>query len=127
MLISVVIIVAGAIFLPLVVPVGLILLGVTFADLRYRSKEANLITPRALIFTGVVAAATVTISTLLNTVPGLQTDWEHHGPNDGIIVTFVLAQWLLVAWLAAATGYLGYAFWVRFRHGDDAPEGPDED
>jgi hypothetical protein len=119
MLAGVAVIVVGGIFVPLLmVPIGLVLLGVAFVDLRYTSKEATLITPRALILTGVIAAATVTISTLLVTVPGLQTDWVHHGPNDAIILTFVFVQWLLVGWLAAATGYLGYAVWVRFRHGD---------
>jgi len=122
MLAGVAVIVVGGIFAPLLmVPIGLVLLGIAFADLRYTSKEATLITPRALILTGVIAAATVTISTLLATVPGLQTDWVHHGPNDAIILTFVFVQWLLVGWLAAATGYLGYAVWVRFRHGDDTP------
>lgn len=122
MLIGVAIIVVGAIVLPLLVPAGLILLGIAFAELRYRSKEASLVTTRALVLTGIVAAATVTISILLNTVPELQTDWEHHGPNDGIIVTFVLIQWLLVGWLAAASGYLGYALWMLFRHGEPEPD-----
>jgi len=126
MLSGVAVVILGAIFAPLTVPIGLVLLGISFADVRYGTKGAKLLTARALLLTAVIAGAAITITVLLSTVPELQTDWETHTSNDGLIMILFIIQIMLMIWLAAATGYLGYAAWVRLRHGEEAPEEPED-
>ena len=116
------IILLGALLFQLLIPVGLIVLGMAFAELRSTSKNAKLLNPRVLLLTGVLAAASVTIAVLLATVPELQTDFETHGPNDALIMILTIVDFILVLWLAAASGYLGYALWLKVRFGDNAPE-----
>lgn len=103
-------------------PIGLICIGAAFAELRSTSKNAKLLNPRILILTGVVAAASVTIALLLGLVPELQTDWETPGPNDQFIMMLFITNIILVLWLAAASGYIGYSLWLKYRFGDDRPE-----
>jgi small-conductance mechanosensitive channel len=122
LLIGMLIVVVGALFLQFVIPVGLIVIGAAFSELRSTSKNANLLSPRVLVLTGVLAAASVTIAILLGTVPELQTDWEHHGPNDQFIMILIIVNTILGLWLAAATGYVGYSLWLKFRFGDERPE-----
>ena len=64
----------------------------------------------------------MTIAILLSTVPELQTDWETHGPNDQFIMILLIVDIILGFWLAAASGYIGYSLWLKFRFGDDRPE-----
>ncbi len=116
------IILLGALLFQLLIPVGLIVLGMAFAELRSTSKNAKLLNPRVLLLTGVLAAAAVTIAVLLATVPELQTDFETHGPNDALIMILTIVDFILVLWLAAASGYLGYALLLKVRFGDNAPE-----
>ena len=116
------IILLGALLFQLLIPVGLIVLGMAFAELRSTSKNAKLLNPRVLLLTGVLAAASVTIAVLLATVPELHTDFETHGPNDALIMILTIVDFILVLWLAAASGYLGYALWLKVRFGDNAPE-----
>jgi len=122
MLSGVAVVILGAIFAPVTVPLGLVLLGIAFADVRYSSQGSQLLTPRALLLTAVIAGAAITITVLLSTVPELHTDWKTHTSNDGLIMMLFIIQIMLMIWLAAASGYLGYAAWVRFRHGEEAPE-----
>lgn len=122
MLSGVAVVILGAIFAPVTVPLGLVLLGIAFADVRYSSQGSRLLTPRALLLTAVIAGAAITITVLLSTVPELHTDWKTHTSNDGLIMMLFIIQIMLMIWLAAASGYLGYAAWVRFRHGEEAPE-----
>lgn len=116
------IVILGALFFQFVVPIGLIFIGAAFAELRSTSKNARLLNPRVLLLTGVIAVASVTIAMMLQFVPELQTDWETPGPNDQFIMILMIVNVILGLWLAAATGYIGYALWLKFRFGDDRPE-----
>ena len=116
------IVIIGAIVMQLLVPLGLIVLGMAFAELRSTSRNARLLNPRILVLTGVLAAASVTIALLLANVPELQTDFETHGPYDQFIMILFIMNVILIMWLAAASGYIGYALWLKFRYGDDRPE-----
>ena len=114
--------IVGAMALQMIVPVGLVIIGAAFAELRATSKNARLLNPRVLILTGVLAVASVTIAVLLTTVPELHTDFETHGPNDQLIMILTLVEFALVLWLSVASGYLGYALWLKLRYGADRPE-----
>jgi uncharacterized membrane protein YedE/YeeE len=122
LLIGMLIVALGALFFQFVIPVGLIVIGAAFAELRSTSKNANLLNTRVIVLTAVLAAASVTIAILLSTVPELQTDWEHHGANDQFIMILLIVNMILGFWLAAASGYIGYSLWLKFRFGDDRPE-----
>lgn len=122
LLIGLGIVVLGALFIQFIIPIGLIVIGAAFAELRSTSKNARLLNPRVLILTGVLAAASVTIAVLLGTVPELQTDFETHGPYDQFIMILFIVNVILIMWLAAASGYIGYSLWLKFRFGDDRPE-----
>ena len=116
------IVILGALVIQLLVPVGLVVIGMAFAELRSTSKNARLLNPRVLILTGVLAVASVTIAVMLGTVPELQTDFETHGPYDQFIMILLIVNAILIMWLAAASGYIGYALWLKYRYGDDRPE-----
>lgn len=122
LLIGMLIVVISAISFQFAVPIGLIVIGAAFAELRSTSKNAKLLNPRVLILTGVLAAASVIITIMLATVPELQTDWENHGPNDQFIMILIIVNTILGFWLSAATGFIGYALWLKYRYGDDRPE-----
>ncbi len=106
----------------MILPIGVIVVGMAFAELRASSKNAKLINPRVLLLTAVLAIAAITIATMLATVPELALNTKKHGPNDQFVMILYIVDFVLVMWLAAASGYIGYALWLKARFGDERPE-----
>ena len=69
-----------------------------------------------------LAIAAITIAIMLATVPELALNTKKHGPNDQFVMILYIVDFLLVMWLAAASGFIGYALWLKYRYGDDRPE-----
>lgn len=118
------VILVGATVVPPLVPVGLVVLGVAFADFRWNANKGQVMTRRLVIVALVAALVMATVSTVLATVPALQTDWETHGPFDVLITILVVIQIVGWIWLPLMAGYFGMALWMRWRYG---PDGEPED
>jgi len=111
--------------LPPAIPVGALILGVAFADFRWRANKGQVITRRVVIVAVVTVVVFAAVTILLDTVPALQTDWETRGPFDLLITALVVIQLVGWIWLPPVAGYLGMALWMRWRYGPDAE--PEDD
>lgn len=110
--------------IPPIVPLGIVMLGVAFADFRWRANRGQVITTRLVWLAVIAVAVEVVVSVLLGTVPALQTDWETHGPFDVLITILTVVEIIGWVYLPLIAGYFGMALWMRWRYGPDAA--PDE-
>lgn len=110
----------GAVVLPAIVPIGCVLLGLAFADFRWRANKGQVITRRLVILALVSVAIDLIVSIVIALVPALQQLTATNLLVAGIATALAVIQEIAsIVWLPLIAGYFGMALWMRWRYGPD--------
>ena len=115
----------GVAVIPAIVPIGCVLLGVAFADFRWRANKGQVITRRLVILALVSVAIDLIVSAVVALVPALQELTSTNLLMAGIATALAVIQQIAWIWLPLIAGYFGMALWMRWRYGPDAE--PEDD